>query len=157
MAKSAPGKHYREGIFLPKIFKMFPNSKTAEEWFANQRWGSQPICPHCGSSNVQSNCNHSTMPYRCREKGCQKKFSVKTGTVIEGSKLNYQTWAIAMYLFLTNLKGVSSMKFHRDLEVTQKAAWHLAHRLREGLVPGNNPFAGPVEIDETFIGGSSCT
>ncbi len=43
---------------------------------------------------------------------------------MEGSKLNYQTWAIAMYLFLTNLKSVSSMKFHRDLEVTQKVAYH---------------------------------
>jgi len=93
------------------------------------------------------------MPYRCREKTCARKFSVKTGTVMQGSNLDYQTWAIAMYLMTTGIKGVSSMKLHRDLEITQKSAWHLAHRLREGLVSGDNPFTGPVEIDETFIGG----
>ena len=74
---------------------------------------------------------HKTMPYRCQSKGCRKKFSVKTGTVMESSKVSYQEWAIAVYLFVTNLKGVSSMKLHRELERTQKTAWHLAHRLRQ--------------------------
>jgi len=153
MANSAPGKHYREGISLTKIFKMFPDSKTAEKWFAERRWKGTPTCPKCGSTNVQSGSKHPTMPYRCREKGCCKQFSVKTGTFMQGSNIDYQIWAIAMYLMVTNIKGVSSMKLHRDLEVTQKSAWHLAHRIREGLIPGNNPFGGPVEVDETYIGG----
>ncbi len=72
---------------------------------------------------------------------------------MQGSNLNYQTWAIAMYLMVTNIKGVSSMKLHRDLEITQKSAWHLAHRLREGLISGSNPFCGPVEVDEAYMGG----
>ncbi len=59
---------------------------------------------------------------------------------MQGSNIDYQTWAIAMYLMVTNIKGISSMKLHRDLEVTQKTAWHLAHRIREGLIPGDNPF-----------------
>ena len=58
-------------------------------------------------------------------------FSLKTSNIMEGSKLGYQAWAIANYLVTTSLKGVSSMKLHRDLEITQKTAWHLAHRLRE--------------------------
>ena len=72
---------------------------------------------------------------------------------MQGSNLDYRTWAIAMYLMVANIKGISSMKLHRDLEITRKLAWPLAHRLREGLIPGDNPFAGPVEIDETYIGG----
>ena len=71
------------------------------------------------------------MPYRCRNKECASRFSVKTGTVMEGSNLGFQTWAIAIYLVLTSLKGVSSMKLHRDLGITQKSAWHLAHRIRQ--------------------------
>ncbi|MYB34119.1 MAG: IS1595 family transposase [Gammaproteobacteria bacterium] len=153
MSHKAPGKHYRKGISLAGLFKMFPNPEAAEAWFAEQRWHGQPACPECGSVNVQSGCNHKTMPYRCREKECAKKFSVKTGTVMQGSNLDYQKWAIAMYLMVTNIKGVSSMKLHRDLEITKKAAWHLAHRLREGLVSGSSPFIGPVEADETYIGG----
>ena len=76
------------------------------------------------------------MPFRCREKQCAKRFSVKTGTVMQWSKFGYQVWLVALYLFSTNLKSVSSMKLHRDLDITQKAAWHLAHRIREALGDG---------------------
>jgi len=132
---------------------MFPDDATAEAWFAKQRWSDEPHCPECGSVNVQHPTQHKTMPYRCREKDCGKRFSVRTGTVMQASNLGYQVWAVAFYLVATNLKGVSSMKLHRDLNVTQKSAWHLAHRIREGLIGETAPFAGPVEVDETYIGG----
>ena len=154
MAHKAPGKSFRDGISLTKLFRMFPDDAAAEKWFAKQRWDNKPTCPHCGSTNVQSGTKHKTMPYRCREKECAKRFSVKTGTVMQASNLGYQSWAIAIYLVTTSLKGVSSMKLHRDLEITQKSAWHLAHRIREAF--SNNDlkqFAGPVESDETHIGG----
>ena len=70
------------------------------------------------------------MTHRCRDCEDRKMFSLKTGSVMEGSKLGYQKWTIAIYLLTTNLKGVSSMKLHRDLAITQKSAWHQAHRLR---------------------------
>ena len=58
-----------------------------------------------------------------------------------------------MYLLTTNLKGISSMKLHRELGITQKSAWHLAHRLRESFVSGEHVFMGPVEVDEAYMGG----
>ena len=149
----APGKSFRDGISLTKLFRMFPDDATAEKWFVTQRWGNEPTCPHCGSTNVQSGAKHKTMPYRCREKECAKRFSVRTGTVMQASNLGYQTWAVAIYLVTTSLKGVSSMKLHRDLEVTQKSAWHLAHRLRKAFEVEVEPFSSTVEVDETFIGG----
>ena len=91
------------------------------------------------------------MPFRCRD--CRKRFSARTGTVLEGSNLGFQTWVIAIYLIQTSLKGVSSMKLHRDLSITQKSAWHLAHRIREAWDNGAAPFRGPVEVDETYVGG----
>ena len=72
---------------------------------------------------------------------------------MEGSKLGFQVWMIATFLLSTNLKSVSSMKLHRDLEITQKSAWFLAHRLRRALDRDGDMFAGPVEVDETYIGG----
>ena len=72
---------------------------------------------------------------------------------MQSSKISYQSWAIAIYLFTTGIKGVSSMKLHRDLGITQKSAWFMAHRLRRTLQDGNRPFSGPVEVDETYIGG----
>ena len=73
---------------------------------------------------------------------------------MQSSKLGYQVWAIAIYLMSTSLKGVSSMKLHRDLDIAQKNAWHLAHRIRKAYgSDGGEFFTGPVEVDETYIGG----
>ena len=52
----------------------------------------------------------------------------------------------------TNLKGVSSMKLHRDLGITQKSAWYMAHRIREAWDDAQEPFDGEVEVDESFFG-----
>ena len=153
MAYKAPGKHFRNGLSLQALFRKFPNDEVAEQWFAKQRWPEGVCCHYCGSLNVKSGCKHKTMPYRCREKECGKRFSVQTGTAMQSTKLGFQVWAITLYLLTTNLKGVSSMKLHRDLKITQKSAWHLFHRLREGLGDEAGLFSGPIEVDETYIGG----
>ena len=72
---------------------------------------------------------------------------------MQSSKLGYQAWAIAIFLFSTNLKGVSSMKLHRDLEIAQKNAWHLAHRIRKSFETPGDFFGGEVEVDESYFGG----
>ena len=153
MAQNAPGKHYRKGLTLIQLGDLFPDDAAAERWFAEACWPNGPHCPSCGSFNVQSNIKHKTMTHRCRDCPDKRFFSLKSGTVMEGSKLGFRVWAIAVYLVTTNLKGVSSMKLHRDLGVTQKTAWHLAHRIRKSLEKTDTPFSGPVEVDETFIGG----
>jgi len=72
---------------------------------------------------------------------------------MQSSNVGFQTWVFAMYLLTTNLKGISSMKLHREFDITQKSAWHLAHRLRDSFVSGSAWMAGPVEVDEAYMGG----
>ena len=92
------------------------------------------------------------MPYRCRD--CKRFFSVRTGTVLESSNLPLQKWVWAIFLEITSLKGDSSMKLHRDLEIRQATAWHLLHQIREGLLPSIMEFLeGPVKVDEAHLGG----
>ena len=70
------------------------------------------------------------------------------------SKVPLRKWAVAIYLCLTSLKSVSSMKLHRDIKVSQPTAWFMLHRIREAW--GDEPsgdFAGPVEVDESYFGG----
>ena len=151
MAHKAPGKHFREGLSLVEVMRRFPDDAAAERWFTETRWLGGVHCPHCGSTDIQDGTAHRTMPYRCRD--CRKWFSVKTGTVMQSSKLGLQVWAVATSLLTTGLKGQASMKLHRDLGITQKSAWHLAHRMRETWAKKNEPMAGPVEADETDTGG----
>ena len=149
-----PGKADREGISIKKLMRMFPTDDRAREWFETQIWPQGAFCPRCGSFNVQHPTKHRSMTHRCRDCPGRGDFSLKTGTLMEGSKLGYQTWAVAIYLAMTGLKGVSSMKLHRDLEITQKSAWHLAHRIRKAIEGGEAPmFVGPAEADETYVGG----
>ena len=147
------GKAYRKGIDLAELFKMFPDELTAEKWFENVRWP-VPVsrhCPKCGSTNTMEKANRKPLPFRCRD--CKKFFSVRHGSVMERSHIPLQKWAIAIYLNATSLKDVSSMKLHRDLGITQKSAWYMAHKIKEALATDPGLFESLCEADETFIGG----
>ena len=101
MSKKAPGKSHRKGMSVAELIAMFPDDAAAERWFTEKRWPNGTHCPSCGSTNFLYPAAHKTMPYRCREKECRKRFSVRVGTVMESSNLGFQTWAIAIYLSLT--------------------------------------------------------
>ena len=153
MSQKAPGKAHREGISLIKLTEMFPDEASAVKWFEETRWpDGERHCPHCGSTETKEVPNAKPMPYWC--KGCRSYFSVRTGSMLQSSRLPLRKWVFAVYLYVTNLKGVSSMKLHRDLKVTQKTAWFMLHRLREAWDEnGTGQFSGPVEADEVYIGG----
>ena len=155
MAQSAPGKHYREGISLVELFRRFPNDATAERWFEVARWGKAgkpDHCPMCGGTEkLKAVPSRKPLPYRCGE--CRRYFSVRTGSVMQRSHIGLQKWAIGIYLWSISLKGVSSMKLHRDLGITQKSAYFMAQRLREAWSDRMSGMEGPVEVDETFVGG----
>ena len=152
MAYKAPGKHKRKGISLLEINSLFPDDPTSEAWFVKARWRNGPCCPFCGSYKILTVRTRKPMPFRCR--GCRKHFSVKTKTIMQGSNLGMRKWGIALYIAVTGIKGVSSMKLHRDLKITQKSAWFLAHRIRENWEDQQYAkFFGEVEVDETYVGG----
>ena len=131
---------------------MFPDEKTAEKWFEETLWPEERCCGKCGSTRTKRS-SHKTMPYWCSDG--RHYFSVRTGTPLAKTNIPLRKWAIAIYLELTSLKGVSSMKLHRDLGVTQSTAWFMLHRIREAWNQpnGNGDFSGPVEVDEAYFGG----
>ena len=152
MPQKAPGQSHREGISVFEFMQRFPDEASAIAWFEDIRWGKTGrYCPHCGSVNIVATRDAKPMPYRCRD--CRKHFSVRTNTVLTYSKLPLGKWLLAIYLLSTSLKGVSSMKLARDLGVTQRTAWHLAHRVRKAWEQSNDLLSTAVEIDETYIGG----
>ena len=151
MSQQAPGQAHRKGITLLELFEMFPDDQTAEEWFIAGRWPGGIRCAYCDGDNVLDKTKHKTQPHYCRD--CRRYFSVRVNSIMHRSRIGYQKWAIAMYLISINLKGVSSMKLHRDLGVTQKTAWFMLHRIRRAFEAETPVFGGPVEADETYVGG----
>ena len=137
MTQKPPGKHYRKGLSLVEAVRQFSDESEVESMFVRNRWPNGVTCPKCGSVNIQERTTRKPQPYRCRD--CRKDFSVKTGTVMQGSNIPLSKWALGAYLMTTSLKGVSSMKLHRDLGVTQKTAWHLTHCIRKAMESGSDP------------------
>ena len=152
MANHGSGKSHRKGISVMDMAAMFATEDAAVEWFENLHWPTgEMACLRCGSDQAYRVKSGQPMPYRCKD--CKRYFSLKTGTAMEDSKLPLRLWAWAIYLEMTSLKGVSSMKLHRDLGVRQATAWFMLHRIREAFADVAMTFEGPVEVDETYIGG----
>jgi len=123
MGQKGPGKSYRQGISLLDLADMFPDEEAAVKWFEYWHWpDGEMACMRCGSPNCYRVKSGKPMPYRCRE--CKKYFSLKTNTAMEASNLPLRKWVYAIYLEITNLKGVSSMKLHRD-QASTSGGWRI--------------------------------
>lgn len=153
MTGKAPGKSHREGISFIELADMFPDEATATAWFESLVWPNGRHCPRCGNTETTEAPASKKQPYWCG--ACRKGFSVRIGTALEQSRVPLRKWAIAIYLEMVSLKGVSSMRLHRDLKVTQKTAWFMQQRIRQAWAgEGAAMMAGPVEADETYVGGA---
>ena len=143
---------HRNGISVMQLADMFPDEEAARKWFEARIWPDGRHCPRCKGTRTRETKNAKPMPYWCTD--CRKYFSVRTGTVMEESRLPLRKWVYAIYLHITSLKGVSSTKIARDIDIHQSSAWHLLQRIRKAF-DGNDDdlFGGPVEVDETYVGG----
>ena len=95
----------KKRISLFELMEMFPTEKSVMSHIESVRWNGTRYCGHCGSTRTVKS-KHPTMPYRCKD--CRKHFSVRTGTLMESSRIPYRRWLAAIYLMNTNIKGISS-------------------------------------------------
>ncbi len=147
----APGQSHRKGITIMEFSEMVPDEAKAQSLLESWFWPNGRHCPRCKSLRTVES-RHANMPYWCTE--CRSYFSVRTGNLLEASKVPLRKWAWAIYLHLTSLKGVSSMKLHRDIGVSQPTAWFMLQRIRKAFDGDDEPpFTGPVELDEAYFGG----
>ena len=113
-----------------ELSRRFPDEQSAESWFEHTVcWTDGRRCGHCGGTDTHETPKRQPLPYRCRN--CKRYFSVRTGTVMAHSRLPLRKWAFALHLILTNPRGITSAKLHRDLGVTQKTAWFMLRRIRD--------------------------
>jgi transposase-like protein len=133
-------------------FADFENCKAV---MTKLRWPDGVVkCPHCGSSKLTYLAKNRV--WKCYSGHLMPKFSLKTGTIFEDSPLGLDKWLPALWLVVNCKNGISSCELARDLGVTQKTAWFMAHRLRFSLTDGGSELlSGECEADETFIGGKA--
>jgi transposase-like protein len=130
------------------FFARIPDEQAARDYLESARWPNGVTCLHCGHGEVWK--VRGGRLYTC--KACRKQFTLRTGTVMEDSKIPLQKWIYAMYLMTVSRKSISSVQLAKEIGVTQKSAWFMAHRIRESCV-SRGVLSGTVECDETYVGG----
>jgi transposase-like protein len=116
---------------------------------AAMRWPDGVTCPACG--HKENWYLKAQKRWKCKD--CWKQFSVKAGTIFEDSPLWLSKWLTAMWMLGNCKNGVSSYEIHRAINVTQRTAWFMLHRIRLAMKNGSiEKLSGPVEADETFVG-----
>ena len=140
---------------LQEAIVYFNIVENCNEFLIALRWADGKVkCLNCGSDRVTYLAKANV--WKCYVKHTQQKFSLKVGTIMEDSPLPVSKWLAAMWLIVNGKNGISSCEIARDLGVTQKSAWHMAHRIRFALHYGSfEKLTGHVEVDETFIGGKA--
>ncbi len=134
------------------FLQRFPTEESCIDFLIETRWNGKPVCPHCKSDRKIYKIRKGKI-LTCAD--CRKQFTVKVGTIFEDSALSLQKWFMAVYILTAHKKGISSLQLSRDINVTQKTAWFMLHRIRFAVKRKSfdKPITGTVEIDETFIGG----
>lgn len=138
-----------------EIYKM--TDEQAHARLVQIRWSDtngQPVCPHCNGEKVYAFANGRT--WKCA--ACRKKFSVTSGTLFHGRKLDYQDYLAAIAHFVHGATGVSAINLRFEISVSYRTAFVLAHKLREAmgdLIHSQPNLSGEVEIDGAYVGGHS--
>ncbi len=145
---------------IRELIKAFPDEQTCINHLEQLRWNGNVVSPFDETSKVYK----TARGYKCKNTG--KYFNVRTQTLFDNTKIELQTWFIAIYLVTAHKKGISSLQLGRDLNITQKSAWFMLQRIRNcfGIDaaetdPNNdNKLGGSgvvVEVDETAVGGKA--
>ena len=131
------------------FIQTFPTEQAAIKHVEAIRWPSIVVCPFCESGRTTRQKDYQY--HQCKD--CRKKFTVRTGSIFERSHIPLHKWLYAIYLLQTARKGISSLQLSKELGIRQPSVWFMLHRLRVACNVEAIPLSGPVEVDETYIGG----
>jgi len=157
-AIKGPEPKFVRQMTLAQFERLFPDEASCWTYLLLQRWPDGPRCPRCNNDHVYES---TARPWHWQCKKCGKdnrspyRFSLKTGTIFEETKMPLRSWYKALHLMLTSKKGISALQIHRLLGTgSYRSAWYMCMRLRGAMFdPDFQKLMGIVEVDETFIGG----
>lgn len=144
---------------LMEFMGEFPDDAACLEWLWRNRYshdGIHATCPKCEQEREFSRYSTSQQRQSWTCTGCGHHLHPTAGTIFHKSSTSLHLWFYAMYLMTSTRCGISAKQLEREMGVTYKTAWRMAHLIRQRLMTQDaGPFegSGPVEIDETYVGG----
>src|SRR5688572_1189640 len=126
-------------IYPTDIIKLFDDwdvfgDKAIYSFIIQKRWPEGIACPFCGSKKIYT-LNNKHHPFKCAERGCRKKFSYTSGTILANTKLSFPTiFAHAHQILTNNFK--SSVESAAELACSQKTSYYLIRKIKQHCVGG---------------------
>jgi len=138
---------------LLEAVRYFADPDVCHKYMVDIKWPTGKIvCPKCGGEHVGE--IKSRRMFQCKAKDCRKQFSTKVNTIFEDSPLGLDKWFVGVWCIANMKNGVSSHELGRTLGITQRAAWHMLHRIRVAMQTKSfKKISGEIESDETLLGG----
>ena len=129
---------------------IYTDEDAARAYLEEQRWPNGPFCPYCGGTEKISPTSAKSMGpgwYYCGD--CEDKFTIRVGSIFERSHVPLAKWLMAFRLMAGSNKGMSAHQLHRQLGVSYKTAWFMAHRIREAMRTGGlAPMGGAGDLHQ---------
>ncbi|KAA6317877.1 hypothetical protein EZS27_032039 [termite gut metagenome] len=130
--------------------KNFPDETSCILHFKAQREQIGVVCPTCGGT--QHYWLKNKLSYECKH--CGARQSLRSGTVMEHTKLPFLYWYIAMHFLTISKKSFSSSELQRQLgHKRYQPIWELANKLRDVMGKRDDIYSlsGQIELDNAFI------
>lgn len=149
-------KHPEAGIDYPGTFQefdeWFSSNDTCIDYIAKLRWPTGFCCPNCSEKTEKPSLMGRGL-FLCRK--CKKQTSITAGTLFHRTHKPLRTWFLAIWFVMSQKHGASALGLKRVLGLgSYNTAWNWLHKLRRAMVrPGRDQLIGPVEVDETYVGG----
>lgn len=136
---------------IVKIYEKFPADNDCLLYLEKIRWGNQPRCPYCNSTNSTSLPKENR--HHCNN--CNTSYKVTVGTIFHHTHLPLQKWFLAITIILNAKKGISARQLARDLQINKDTAWRISMKIRDAMTQREQRelLTGIVEADGTYIGG----
>jgi len=149
-------EHPQAGVDYPKnwheLMAWFPDDAACLRYLQRLRWGDGFVCRFCGTVDGVW-WQRADGLRRCA--ACHRDTSATAGTIFSGTRTPLTSWFAAVWYVVNQKQGVSALGLQRVLGLASyETAWAWLHKLRRAMVrPGRELLSGPVEVDETIIGG----
>lgn len=144
---------FQPGLSLPAFLKHYGSERQCEQALEASRWPQGFVCPRCAGTAHSRFKRGSATYWQCS--ACHRQTSLRSGTVMDNSKLPLRTWLLAMYLLGQSKTNLSALELMRHLGVSYPAAWRMKHKLMQAMAEreAGRKLGGIVQLDDAYLGG----
>lgn len=137
----------RRTMNVVKIIERFPDEHTCREDLKMKRENDGIHCDRCGS--LRLNWLENRSQWHCKD--CKTRKTLRSGSIMQDSKLPVRTWYLCMAMMTMSKKPMSAHEMQRQLGFKRyEPIWAMMHKIRKAMAQRDALYTleGEVELDE---------